>query len=180
MDVTCFKSKDRILSLIANQNASYIVELNTGESVNMNDEERKNKHIRDGYQVQQKNEKQKGLWKGKIGNCVSHHCLKVGAEGLDRQGWRRQQAAFVPLGYQVFFSFLLHLLYLLCSCFKNRCMIYLPPILNLKKGTVKVIVLLIPSQSSNCRINIFSRRMKATQWFTFHQYSLAQAFHQGT
>lgn len=23
----------------------------------------------------------------KLGNCISHHCLRVGAEGLDRQGW---------------------------------------------------------------------------------------------
>lgn len=85
---------------------------------------------------------------GKIGNCVSHHCLKVGAEGLDRQGWRRQQAAFVPLGYQVFFSFLFFFYILLFSLFMLLKMYDIPPTYFKfkKKGTVKVIVLLlIPS-----------------------------------
>lgn len=100
----------------------------------------------DGYPgPNKKTGETEGTVEGKLGNCVSHHCLKVGAEDLDRQGWRRQHSAFVPLGYQAFFFFFYILLF---SLFMLLKMYDIPPTYFKlkKKGTVKVIVLpLIPS-----------------------------------
>ena len=71
----------------------------------------------DGYPgPNKKTGETEGTVEGKLGNCISHHCLKVGAEGLDRQGWRRQHASFGPLAYQAFFFFPTSY-YSLCSCF---------------------------------------------------------------
>lgn len=85
----------------------------------------------------------------KSGNCISHHRLKVGAEGLDRQNCPNllaKMAGCLCARILVFFFFTSYY-----SLFFKLFKIYdIPPTyFKLKKGTVKVIVLpLIPTSIS--------------------------------